>query len=160
MAPRILNETDIPTKAFEVFIDFIQELLPTTAVASFEFLDREPGKVCISGLATRRVAEDYTGPFPGLVQLWITQKGTTSYPRLDQYVPELPAVLLRSWEEELFLVLAHELRHIHQFYTRLWRELNDAECELDAEEFAYQALQLWRQRSPGRRCLTHPKRAA
>ncbi len=156
---RILNETDVPTKALETLIDFIQAMLPSSSVARFEFLDQLPEKSGTSGQASRDNGEGPPVAFPGLVEIWVAPQGRGSFPRLDQYVPDLMPILLRSWEEELVLVLAHELRHIEQFYTDLGTDMDSRAMEVDAETFAYEALRLWRARRPDRRCRTTKKAA-
>ena len=82
--------------------------------------------------------------YPTRVDLWLTPHNPARYPSVQQYLPETPKVTVRSWEEEVLLVIAHELKHVKQFWT-------DFDCsdqhgmEVDAEGFAIQTLMRWRQ---------------
>lgn len=137
-------------------VDFIQALLPNSCTAHFIFHDREPEYRCITGLAT----DSFPVPFPHRVELWLTKPGARQFPAWEQYVPELPMALLMNHSEEILLVLAHELRHVHQFNSSS-EFPSGSSLEPDAEQFAYQALFLWRQQHPQRRCrLISRKQAA
>jgi hypothetical protein len=148
---RIDNQTDLPRSDLERMVAFVQGLLPKTAAARFAFLPREEGGTKTTGQAE----DDEPQPFPCLVTVWVTAPGVRLFPAREQYVPFLPPVLLRSHEEEVMLVLAHEMRHVHQFMSHAeYVNHQHIQLEEDAEEFAYQALFLWRQRRPDRRCRT------
>lgn len=76
-------------------------------------------------------------------------QGMTRYPRVSRHVPEVPAVTLRSWQEEVVLVLAHESRHLWQFRTRAFEFRTTAgrhAAEVDAEQFAVGVLEAYRAR--------------
>jgi len=68
----------------------------------------------------------------------------TSYPRRTTHVREVGSVRLDSWQEELVLVLAHELRHVEQFATWPPRKLMKRAMEDDAERFAVMVLERFR----------------
>jgi hypothetical protein len=74
------------------------------------------------------------------------------YPRDDQY-PEagVGVVVLNDWREEFILTLAHELRHIDQFW---WTRKLPANIEHDAETFGVQVLNDWRRAN--RRPVLYP----
>lgn len=57
---------------------------------------------------------------------------------------KIPYIAVNSWEEEIFLVLAHELRHADQFVGRKFLVGEEEEAEVDAEVFAAQQLNAWR----------------
>jgi hypothetical protein len=80
---------------------------------------------------------------PSLVKM--TLSAAERYPRCSEHVPEVGPIEFQTWEEEFLLVLAHELRHVDQF----WGErITDAhKAEVDAERFALRSLQRYRKRS-------------
>lgn len=51
---------------------------------------------------------------------------------------------LHSFEEEIVLVLAHELRHAYQMEAGLFGGMQGHWAELDAERFAVKVLDRWR----------------
>lgn len=67
-----------------------------------------------------------------------------AYPHQTQYVRELPPMMVRSFEEELVLVLAHELRHAIQFSLGLQTKLSAKEMEIDAEAAGYSMVEAYR----------------
>jgi hypothetical protein len=70
-------------------------------------------------------------------------------PYLSQHVPELPPVLIHTWQEEVLVVLAHEFRHIEQMWGRCIPHTATTShgMEIDAEQFAIQVLTDWRRKS-------------
>lgn len=66
------------------------------------------------------------------------QVGEAVYPRRTRLGPGMPELHLRSWEDEYVVVLAHELRHVHQFELRAFSD--PLEAERDAEVFAAAVL--------------------
>jgi hypothetical protein len=131
-------------------IEFLQVLVPMAALARFEFEPRVPQAQKIVGETNKTGSRT----FPALVKLWLTDPAEHRYPRVEHYVKRLEPILIQSWQEELVLVLAHEMRHVEQFYTELGKRLEaigKLEIEVDAEQFAYRALEIWRKsRQPGR----------
>jgi hypothetical protein len=69
-------------------------------------------------------------------------RGLGRYPRKTTHVDEVGTILLESWEEEVVLVLAHELRHIEQFSEG--KQYEYYEAEVDAERFGLKVLQQYR----------------
>lgn len=149
---RYRNSSDIPTKTIENMVDFITVHLPKAAAACF-IIEAKPGGRCTAGLC-REVGP---GIWPVQIELSVPPAGARSFPDTEQYVPYLPSILLRSREEEILLVLAHECRHAHQFTSRpTFDYCAGLELEEDAEEFAYQLLFRWRLKKPSR-CRIVPK---
>lgn len=147
---RIQNATHVPTRDLELMVGFVEGLLPAAAASRLQVLQNTGGRK-VSGQAE----DGEPGPFPCLVTLWVAPLEARTYPAKEQYVPYLPAITVFSQEEELLLVLAHELRHCHQFLNKAeFGEKTSPFLEEDAETFAYEALFLWRQRRPDRRCRT------
>lgn len=126
-------------------IEFIQGLSPVMAGCRFEFSPHWGTR--IQGEASW-LEETAPGAaiFPVRIRIALTAPGSRPYPTRESYVPELEPLQINSWEEELLLVLAHEMRHGEQFLTQLGPSLKwDAHAmEVDAESFAYVALGCWR----------------
>lgn len=81
--------------------------------------------------------------FPSHVLICLGTMLPERFPHVEQYLPETPAIEVRSWEEEFLLVVAHELKHVDQF----WSDFDCADAhgmEVDAEGFAIQTLVRWR----------------
>lgn len=76
------------------------------------------------------------------------------YPFDTQHVREVPTMTINNFEEELVLVLAHELRHVDQFFLGTITEHNRYEAEIDAEKHAIATLLKYR------RLLVNQRRAA
>jgi len=73
---------------------------------------------------------------PGsLVQIWAVPGAYTSHT-----IPSLGPVQVANLEEQLVLILAHELRHLEQFHAGLYVEGQEVEAEVDAEVFARRLL--------------------
>lgn len=72
------------------------------------------------------------------------------FPRTSMAVPEIGSVTLYDWREEFVLVLAHELRHVDQFFDVQNRD-GDVNldpytwaAEIDAENHAVEVLHAYR----------------
>lgn len=70
--------------------------------------------------------------------------GTQPYPVRQRLNPHTPEVVLRSWEDSLFVVVAHELAHVRQFETVGVTSANLLECEVEAETRAVRSLEFRR----------------
>lgn len=77
------------------------------------------------------------GIAPSLVEISVPDENA-SYPAYVARVLDFLAVEVSSWQEEVVLVLAHEFRHIDQFWTTPFTEREAA--ERDAETFALGVL--------------------
>lgn len=80
---------------------------------------------------------------PALVSIKLGKRDRL-YPHYQHFLPETPRVRLGSWEEETLLLIAHELRHIVQFWNIGLCSLSSHESEVDAENFAVMVLRQWR----------------
>lgn len=87
------------------------------------------------------------GKFPCLVELRLSNGA--SYPRTSQLQEGFPVVQVNSWEEEFVFVCAHEFKHIEQFMTGVYTEMDKDIAELDAECFAINVLELYRRSKRG-----------
>jgi hypothetical protein len=80
---------------------------------------------------------------PILIEIYIN--GDTVYPFKDRHTPETPLVILNSLEEELVLVISHEMHHVEQLLS--WNIPNtEKKIEIEAELFAIKMLEEWRNR--------------
>lgn len=61
------------------------------------------------------------------------------YPHSSKLKKKTERVVFQNWEEEYVFVLAHELRHVDQFYFRV-----KTQAEVDAEFFAHMVLREYR----------------
>lgn len=124
------------------FAKFIGKHCKYNTLTTVRLLDAPPDKCSVGGLAYQRCPDDsYDVSAPSLIKIWVTNHN--NYPRKDMYVPEV-VVTFHDFEEELLYVLAHEMRHIDQFWTSL-RRVYGHEAEVDAERFALRVLNLWRE---------------
>lgn len=122
---------------------FASRHVPMAHMARLKFVDSQDREMCTKGMAYS--ADPFNQehrPDPSLVVIDLSS--VRQYPCQDQYLPEVPAVTLRSWEEEVLLVLAHEFRHIEQYWTWRFEDLIGWEMEIDAELFAIKVLDAWR----------------
>src|SRR5437016_4371586 len=110
----------------------MKDILPLVAFvaarvqyADMAYLHLRPGAAY--GLATRN-NDDPAGTTPSRIDIWI-ERGRC-YPRDDQY-PEagVGAVMFQDWREEFILTLAHEGRHVDQWW---WTRPQPANAEYDA----------------------------
>lgn len=64
-----------------------------------------------------------------------------------RYPLDLGGIIVVDFAEEFLAVLAHELRHLHQFATGRFVRMSFEEAEEDADDYARRALARWRTRS-------------
>lgn len=102
------------------------------------FIDNEENSLVAEG-----VSYDYHPDNPGLGYIIIAINKTNNYPKITQYWNETPVVKLNSFEEEITLVLAHELRHNDAQFLQ-WDYADEADEEMDAENFAIRVLQAYK----------------
>lgn len=101
-----------------------------------------------AGNAYRWDPTDNVDPLaPSLIVLQVSRN--RSYPVKDTYCdekdkPYAEEVTIHSWDEEFVLILAHELRHIDQFFCINGNGLSERQMEEDAEKFAIKVLSSYR----------------
>jgi hypothetical protein len=150
---RILNRSSVPTATVKTIVDFVGYGLQLDRALPLRIQDRGDGSHS-TGEACARAEGDET--IPEDVNIWV---GNAGFPRTDDYCyPQLSCVKLSSLEEELVLVIAHELRHVHQFSTGAYFRLNAFQMELDAESFARGALTRWRENQVQERARAKPRK--
>jgi hypothetical protein len=79
---------------------------------------------------------------PSLVEVGLN--ADASYPRTQRLSRLMPELRFANWREEFVAVLAHELRHIDQFWTGSHTQGQELEAEVDAETFAAAVLNAFR----------------
>ena len=79
---------------------------------------------------------------PSLVEVGLHPEA--AYPRTQRLNRLCPELTFRTWQEEFVAVLAHELRHIDQFWTGSHTRGQELEAEVDAETFAAAVLNAFR----------------
>jgi hypothetical protein len=140
---KVVNESH---RAMSDILPLVEFVAARTQYADMAYLHLHPGQYLDDG--TPRVARGQAlknnsspaGTTPSRVDLWLA-KGVC-FPRDDEY-PEagVGVVVLNDWREEFVLALAHELRHIDQFW---WTRPTPMNVENDAEKFAVKVLNEWR----------------
>ena len=141
----IQNQSKVPTKRLKPLLSFVLKRIKHGALGSLSLKDaqyRQEGWRTY-GRTWKVSPEEYPGRCPSLIEIFF---GTVAkYPFTDQYKPYTPSVKICSWEEEVLLVLAHEARHLDQYWAPgKLAPLPDR--ELDAELFAIQTVDQWRTR--------------
>lgn len=141
--PKLFNKSRISDKKILKVIEFIQQFTFSKKKAAFEVRGPSEDFPFGEGMAVFMVDRQKEKQYkhmrePGLV---VVQLGSTPFPHENTHRISAGRVFLNSHEEELVLIIAHELRHIDQFYL-----LEVAQEEADAEKFAVSILEEWRNR--------------
>lgn len=133
--------TRISTQAIKEAAKFIGKYCKYNVLATIRVLDAPEEKFTMGGLAYQHCPdESYDVSAPSLIKIWVNKNN--EYPKQDSYVPQV-VVVFQDFEEEFLYVLAHEMRHIDQFWTSL-KSIKGYEAEVDAEKFALKVLNLFR----------------
>lgn len=141
---KIENSSQVPTATLRPLLAFALKRTPLSNMARLEILPGAWGKTT-GGYAFMYHPEKPDPIAPSLVRLWVSAGGRCFIPHLQQHVPELAPFPVYTWEEELLLVIAHELAHIRDFWTRP-DKLDDAHwLEVSAETFAIDTVKAWRE---------------
>jgi hypothetical protein len=133
---RVTNRSSFhPIRKLQAVLDFLRESAPTLADVTLR--DQAWGRFS-GGYATKL-------PFPSIT-IWLSR--SLAYPCITCHVPEVGAISVSDFEEEVVLVLAHELRHVLHFTgkPRRYTTANAGAAEVDAERFAAKMLKGWRKR--------------
>lgn len=84
-----------------------------------------------------------------LVEIAVS-RANVRYPYRSQYWPGFPGVDIRDWDEEVVFVLAHELKHVDDYWEQSLGT-SQRQMELRAEKFAIRILKAWRAKNRRRR---------
>jgi hypothetical protein len=141
---KVVNESH---RALSDVLPLVEFVAARTTYADMAYLHLHPGQYLDDGtplVARGQALKDNDNPAgrtPSRVDLWLA-KGVC-FPRDDEY-PEagVGIVVLEDWREEFILALAHELRHIFQWWSTL--PGTDPNPEHDAESWAVKVLNEWR----------------
>lgn len=95
-----------------------------------------------------RMTSGYAGYGDGrvIVKLNLRNREAFTGPYPTREVPTVPYMNVTSWEEELVLVAAHELRHAEQLLAGTYAKDEVIEAETDAELFAGMVLDAYRRK--------------
>ena len=144
----VVNETKFDNSVLNPLIQFVISHSPF--VSSFAWLhmvegDGPAGDIEVTGgLAEANVPFPSDPRVPHRVTLWLNFE-SGKYPYKACHRKRAGTAVIRTWDEEFVLVLAHELRHIYQFVYGSPRHY-----EVDAERHAMSVLNFYRNRNSQR----------
>lgn len=134
---KTINESRVPADTIDPILQFVSSHYKIkNPVILYVANGHEKGRMTY-GWTGRKTAGE-----PIIVKLGLSSG--LQYPRVTRHTPETPIVNLSSFEEEVVLVLAHELRHASQIDSGAFRAMTVANSELDAERFAVRVLERFR----------------
>jgi hypothetical protein len=133
---KIVNKSSKRVRDLRPLSDFVAKRCRHSHMAHL-VVGELPDHVFANGHAWQREGEDPTAPSRVTVDF-----GCEMFPKKVKHQGN-PPVVVTSAEEEFVVVLAHELRHIDQFWDGKLFE-RDADAESDAELFAHQILDEYR----------------
>lgn len=128
----IRNESGVPTAAIEKALRFCSRYSRFSVLTNLLCLRSSTGHV--GGKAYKKDPRGAAADRPSLVALWLPTPDQ-QYPKTLHHVAEVGPIQVWSWEEEVTVVLAHELRHIDQFWDKelFFSTAEEHEAEVDAE---------------------------
>lgn len=145
MVVRVINRGQRRTSEYQALMKFVRARAKYAAVVNvFLYDDPKLQRMC-EGHAFRQDPFFYKGAESSLVTIGIPLKTEERFPYKHAHVPGLE-VTYADWQEEFVVVLAHELRHIEQFWT--WKEEDISDTmytEVDAELFGVTVLRQFRE---------------
>lgn len=128
-----------PTETFKNIVAWVTAQFSVTRhKVILRFMPSEKKKVMTEGRTRKLIAAA-----GGYIGITLNISNDMSYPHVTQYVKGLPPMVVNSFEEELVLVLAHEMRHAVQFSTGM-NFFSVRELETDAEISGYAMLEAYR----------------
>ncbi|MGH9425427.1 MAG: hypothetical protein ACRD2L_03860 [Terriglobia bacterium] len=136
---KICNSSKRKTKDLRALAEFIAARCQQGFMADLVFSQTKDGARS-EGHAwkdRKEAPEHREGIAPSLVEVTVPD-ANTSYPAYVARVLDHPAIEVSSWQEEVVLVMAHEFRHIDQFWTVPFTDRTASEH--DAENFALKTL--------------------
>lgn len=136
MNPKTLNESSVPPSHLDNVLQFVAGQFNIKSDVILHVSDGPDGRMTIGWTGREKPGS------PILVKLGLSSG--LRYPRVTRHTPETPVVNLSSFQEEVALVLAHELRHAVQIDTGAFRAMTTYNSELDAERYAVRVLERFR----------------
>lgn len=131
---RITNESSVSTERVQHLLEFGLAYCPWAQDVELVLLDTMAPGTLTTGLAQRT---DEIGVRP---RVTLELSSELRYPLASEYRKSVGIVVMLNWEEEVLMVLLHELRHIQQFQAA--KMPRNYEC--DAERFAKAGLAQYR----------------
>jgi hypothetical protein len=140
---RIQNKSSIETNKFYPILDFITQYgHGYTSLATLYIEETEADFT--HGMCHRIAPEldDINLAAPSLIELWVRKNPI--YPVVTTHV--MGDVKIYNWEEEVLLVLSHEIAHLNQYYgwPVSYSTDENQEAEEAAEKSAIVLLDSWR----------------
>lgn len=140
---RINNHSSIITEKFYPIIDFILQHGDRYSSLATLYIDETKGDFS-RGLCHRIAPEldEIHLVAPSLIELWVRKDA--KYPATSEHV--MGPVKVCDWNEEVLLVLAHEIAHLNQYYgyPASYSSEQNKEAEESAEMSAIVVLEKWR----------------
>jgi hypothetical protein len=140
---RINNVSSHPTKVFYPIVDFITQYDKYSALATLHIMDTD--EVFSHGVCHRidPKMDEILFAAPSLIELRVRKDCIYPVTSLHAMGP----VTVWTWEEEVLLVLAHEMAHLNQYYgyPASYSTDQNEEAEEKAEEYAIVLMNLWRE---------------
>lgn len=131
-----VNDSRRSTQDLQELVDFVTEYFQYPHLATLYFSDGKEKGFITSGIARKFHYESVIyHQIPGAIHIEIGHG--VYYPTVSVYRKRVGPVTFTAWQEEVLFVLAHEFRHIDQF----WSLKRPKHFEVDAERFAKSVLE-------------------
>ena len=142
---QIRNRSRIPMRTIRRLLDFVLERMPYMARMARITVSNAPTRRSGSGMAYKLSPWGHSILTPSHIQLKLSNPKEW-HPWSDKHCKGAPRIFFKTWEEECIALIAHELRHVIQFWDvgiiiQNWSEEQE---EADAENFAVAVLKQWR----------------
>jgi hypothetical protein len=133
---KVVNRSKIPTAELLPLLKFALKKIKRSNLATLYFEDGRRGGEGETWMWAPSGYQSESPTRPACVIVRVAPRDSFR-PYRDQYVTSLP-VEFKAWEEEVLVVLAHELKHLDDFWTV------GETTEEGAESFALATLKSWR----------------
>lgn len=145
----LINHSHVPDAFLQGIADTIEmDFKHSHRVILYVHTEKKNPVFSTSGMAYKKAPTIFNNliqfGFDSLIVLSLSQH--TPFPFFSKYVAEVPGIEVMSMEEDVLLVMAHELRHIDQFWESRVIETNKHLAEIDAERHAVATLIKYRSR--------------
>lgn len=145
MIKKAYNDSHRSDKDLQPLVDFVCERTSNSRLAVLLVYTNEIRGGGTIGMAHKHDTDTMLcDGVPGLVTVGVSKD--KCYPWASEYRKSVGPVRFESWQEEFLFVLAHEFRHIDQF----WMLNPPRHYEVDAEHFAMGILAEYRDSKPTR----------
>lgn len=137
---RVLNFTQEPTSHFRKLAKFVRKYTQYDHMCVLEVYNTLRRKFSGGGATYCMYRQrDPSAAEPSLIRIW---RGNCTTPYKTLRVKKLGKVTVNTRDEEFVFILAHEMKHLDDFWGgRGWKNKNS---EYSAEQFAIQILKKYR----------------